>query len=144
MAKKSGSKPSLMFEDTFNPSRPQVRTMKEEIERTAIGKLLNEKWIAAQKDFGYRGATEMLKKIEHLYGWGATTKMVNDNIFNNIAEKFVLDKEMREWFKKENPWALSEITSRMIEAYKRDIWHASESMKEQLEEEYMEIEGENE
>ena len=144
MAKKSGSKPSLMFEDTFNPSRPQVRTMKEEIERTAIGKLLNEKWIAAQKNFGYRGATEMLKKIEHLYGWGATTKMVNDNIFNNIAEKFVLDKEMKEWFKKENPWALSEITSRMIEAYKRDIWHASESMKEQLEEEYMEIEGENE
>lgn len=144
MAKKSGSKPSLMFEDTFNPNKPQVRTMKEEIERTAIGKLLNEKWIEAQKNFGYRGATEMLKKIEHLYGWGATTGMVNDNIFNNIADKFVLDREMKEWFKKENPWALSEITSRMIEAYKRDIWHASDSMKEQLEEEYMEIEGENE
>jgi Cobalamin biosynthesis protein CobN and related Mg-chelatases len=45
---------------------------------------------------------------------------------------------------KGNPWALSEITSRMIEAYKRDIWHASDSMKEKLEEEYMEIEGENE
>jgi cobaltochelatase CobN len=144
MAKKVGSKPSLMFEDTFNPNKPKVRTMKEEIERTAIGKLLNENWINAQKNFGYRGATEMLKKIEHLYGWGATTKMVNDNIFNNIAEKFVLDKEMKEWFKKENPWALSEITSRMIEAYKREIWHASDEMKEKLDEEYMEIEGENE
>jgi cobaltochelatase CobN len=144
MARKSGSKPSLMFEDTFNPNKPQVRTMKEEIERTAIVKLLNQKWIDAQKNFGYRGATEMLKKIEHLYGWGATTKMVNDNIFNNIAEKFILDKDMKEWFKKENPWALSEITSRMIEAYKRDIWHASESMKDQLDQEYMEIEGENE
>ncbi len=144
MAKKSGSNPSLMFEDTFNPNKPKVRTMKEEIERTAIGKLLNEKWIDAQKNFGYRGATEMLKKIEHLYGWGATTGMVNDNIFNNIAEKFIMDEKMKEWFKKENPWALSEITSRMIEAYKRDIWHASDEMKEKLEEEYMEIEGENE
>ena len=144
MAKKSGSNPSLMFEDTFNPNKPKVRTMKEEIERTAIGKLLNEKWIDAQKNFGYRGATEMLKKIEHLYGWGATTGMVNDNIFNNIAEKFIMDEKMKEWFKKENPWALSEITSRMIEAYKRDIWHASEEMKEKLEKEYMEIEGENE
>lgn len=47
--KKYGSSPNLMFEDTFNPSRPQVRTMKEEIERTAIGKLLNDKWINAQK-----------------------------------------------------------------------------------------------
>ncbi len=144
MAKKSGSEPSLMFEDTFNPSHPKVRTMKEEIERTAIGKLLNEKWINAQKNFGYRGATEMLKKIEHLYGWGATTKLVNDKIFNNIAEKFVLDEEMKEWFKKENPWAYSEITGRMIEAYKRDIWHTTDEMKQKLESEYMEIEGENE
>ncbi|MEM0139292.1 MAG: cobaltochelatase subunit CobN [Ferroplasma sp.] len=144
MARKNGSKPSLMFEDTFNPNRPQIRPMKEEIERTAIGKLLNEKWINAQKNFGYRGATEMLKKIEHLYGWGATTKMVNDDIFNNIAEKFILNSEMKEWFKKENQWAYSEITARMIEAYKRDIWHASEEMKEKLESEYMEIEGENE
>ncbi len=133
-----------MFEDTFNPSRPQVRTMKEEIERTAIGKLLNDKWINAQKNFGYRGATEMLKKIEHLYGWAATTKMVNDAIFNNIAEKFILNNEMKEWFKRENPWALSEITSRMIEAYKRGIWNASEDMREKLDNAYIEMEGESE
>ncbi|KJE49228.1 MULTISPECIES: cobaltochelatase subunit CobN [Acidiplasma] len=144
MAKKYGSSPNLMFEDTFNPSRPQVRTMKEEIERTAIGKLLNDKWINAQKNFGYRGATEMLKKIEHLYGWAATTKMVNDAIFNNIAEKFILNNEMKEWFKRENPWALSEITSRMIEAYKRGIWNASEDMREKLDNAYIEMEGESE
>ncbi len=144
MAKKSGSKPNLMFEDTFNPNKPKVRTMKEEIERTAIGKLLNDSWINAQKNFGYRGATEMLKKIEHLYGWAATTKMVNDNIFNNIANKFVLNNDMKEWFKNENPWALSEITSRLIEAYKRNIWNADDDIKNKLENEYMEIEGENE
>ncbi len=144
MAKKFGANPNLMFEDTFNPNNPKVRTMREEIERTAIGKLLNEKWINSQKNFGYRGATEMLKKIEHLYGWGSTTGMVNDNIFNNISEKFILNEEMREWFKKENPWALSEITSRMIEAYKRGIWHPENDIKEKLEESYLEIEGENE
>jgi Cobalamin biosynthesis protein CobN and related Mg-chelatases len=144
MVRKAGSNASLMFEDTTNPNKPQVRTMKEEIERTAIGKLLNQTWINAQKKSGYRGGTEMLKKIEHLYGWGATTKMVNDRIFSNIAEKFALDKEMKEWFRKENPWALSEITARMIEAYQRGIWNASEKMRMELEHEYMEIEGENE
>ncbi|AAT42764.1 cobaltochelatase subunit CobN [Picrophilus oshimae] len=143
-SKKAGANPNLMFEDTFNPSRPRVRTMSEEIERTVVMKLLNDDWISSQKKFGYRGATEMLKKIEHLYGWAATTKMVNDRIFDRIADKFSLNDEMKNWFKNENPWAYNEITSRLIEANKRGIWNTDNERIRALEESYIEMEGETE
>ncbi|EWG08195.1 MAG: hydrogenobyrinic acid a,c-diamide cobaltochelatase [Candidatus Aramenus sulfurataquae] len=142
--KKLGKTPELMFEDTFNPRNPRIRIMREEIERVSLMKLLNNAWIESQKKLGYRGATEILKKVEHLYGWGATTRMVSDEIFEKVAEKFVLNKEMREWFLRENPWALEEITRRLIEAEKRGIWKAKEETKEALEELYAQIEGESE
>nr|MDA8143749.1 cobaltochelatase subunit CobN [Thermoplasmatales archaeon] len=144
LSKKSGSNPRLMFEDTFNPGNPKIRTMKDEIERTSVGKLLNGSWIDSQKNFGYRGATEMLKKIEHLYGWASTTRMVNDRIFDRVTEQFVINGDMREWFKKENPWAFEELTGRLIEAANRGIWKPAEGLLENLNEIYSGAESEAE
>ena len=92
--------------------------------------------------FGYRGATEILKKVEHLYGWAATTRLVNDQIFNNVASKIVLNERMRNWFNEVNPYALEEITRRLIEAKNRGIWRPSKEIDEQLLNVYSQIEGE--
>ncbi len=140
--KKLGRDPELMYEDTSNPNRPQLRLFREEIERVSIGKLLNNTWLNSQMKFGYRGATEILKKVEHLYGWAATTKLVNDQIFNNVASKVVLDPKMRNWFSDVNPYALEEITRRLIEAKNRGIWRPSKEIDEKLMEVYSQIEGE--
>lgn len=144
VCKKIGKNPDLMFEDTFNPKNPRIRIFKDEIERVSVLKLLNDDWIEAQKKFGYRGATEILKKIEHLYGWGATTGLVDDSIFNKVAEKFVFNDSNRNWFLKENPWALEEITRRLIEAEKRGIWKPNKETIEKIEDIYTKIEGESE
>ncbi|MEM4131031.1 MAG: cobaltochelatase subunit CobN, partial [Metallosphaera sp.] len=134
--------PDLMYEDTSNPTRPQLRIFKEEVERVSVGKLLNKTWLDSQMRFGYRGATEILKKVEHLYGWAATTRLVNDQIFNNVAQKIVLDQTMRKWFSEVNPYALEEITRRLIEARNRGIWKPSKEIEEKLMETYSQIEGE--
>jgi len=105
-------------------------------------KLLNEKWIEAQKAQGYRGGTEILKKVEHLYGWAATTRLVEDRILDNVARKFLLDSEMREWFKRNNPWAMEGIARRLMEASKRGIWRADEEVLRRIEDLYLEVEGE--
>ena len=140
--KKIGRNPELMYEDTSNPNRPQLRLFREEIERVSIGKLLNDSWLNSQMRFGYRGATEILKKVEHLYGWAATTRLVNDQIFNNVASKIVLNERMRNWFNEVNPYALEEITRRLIEAKNRGIWRPSKEIDEQLLNVYSQIEGE--
>ncbi|MEL9969329.1 MAG: cobaltochelatase subunit CobN [Metallosphaera sp.] len=142
VCKKVGRNPDLMYEDTSNPTRPQLRIFKEEVERVSVGKLLNKTWLDSQMRFGYRGATEILKKVEHLYGWAATTRLVNDQIFNNVAQKIVLDQTMRKWFSEVNPYALEEITRRLIEARNRGIWKPSKEIEEKLMETYSQIEGE--
>ena len=115
--------------------------MKDEVERVIRAKLLNPVWISEMKKHGYRGASEFQRKILHLYGWSATTKLVDDWVFEEIAKTYVLDEEMRRWFIENNVWALEEIARRLIEAAERGLWRAPEEVLEKLREAYGEIEG---
>ncbi|MHA1353215.1 MAG: cobaltochelatase subunit CobN, partial [Candidatus Heimdallarchaeaceae archaeon] len=87
------------------------------------------------------GANEFSKKILHLYGWSSTTKLVNDWVFDNIAETYIIDEEMRKWFAENNIWAAEEISRRLTEAIERKLWQPTEEMKDNLEEAYADIEG---
>jgi len=127
--------------DTKDVSRTEVRGMKDEIERIVRAKLLNPAWISAMKEHGYRGANEFSRKILHLYGWSATTKLVDKWVFDEIAKTYVLDEEMRRFFKENNIWALEEITRRLIEAAERGLWKADEEVLKRLRDVYGEIEG---
>ncbi len=127
--------------DTRDPSRVKVREISREIERVVRAKLLNPVWIEEMKKHGYRGANEFEKKILHLYGWAATSREVENWIFDKIAEKYVLDDEMRRFFREHNIWALEEITRRLLEAAHRKIWKADEKTLKRLNEIYSEIEG---
>ncbi|MGQ9468619.1 MAG: cobaltochelatase subunit CobN [Nitrososphaerales archaeon] len=127
--------------DTKDVSSIEVRSMKDEIERIVRAKLLNPAWISAMKDHSYRGANEFSKKILHLYGWSASTKLVDKWVFDEIAKTYALDQEMRSWFEQNNVWALEEILRRLIEAAERKLWKADEELLKALREVYAEIEG---
>jgi len=104
-------------------------------------KLLNPKWIESMKRHGYKGAGEISKRIGRVFGWEATTQKVDDWIFDDIARTFVLDEEMREFFKENNPWAMEEISRRLLEAHERGLWQADPEVLEKLKYLYLEIEG---
>jgi len=127
--------------DTRDISLTDVRGMKEEVERVVRAKLLNPTWIDEMRKHGYRGANEFSRKILHLYGWSATTKLVDGWIFNEIAKTYVLNEEIRKWFEVNNIWALEEIARRLIEAAERGLWKPSDEMLQKLREVYGEIEG---
>jgi cobaltochelatase CobN len=93
------------------------------------------------KKHGYRGANEFSRKILHLYGWSATSKLVDKWVFDEIAKTYALDEEMRRWFEENNVWALEEIVRRLIEAAERGLWRPSEELLERLREVYGEVEG---
>ncbi len=127
--------------DTSDISRIEVREMSEELERVARSKLLNDTWINEMKKHDYSGASEFSRKILHIYGWASTTGKVKDWIFEKIAEKYVLDEDMRRWFLENNKYALEEITRRLIEAAERGVWSAPSEIIEKLREVYSEIEA---
>ena len=137
----SGNKIHNYYGDTRDPARVGVTDFADEMRRVVRAKLLNPKFIEGMKAHGYKGAGDLSKRIGRVYGFAATTGEVDDWIFDEIAETFVLNKEMREWFKKVNPWALEEIGRRLLEAATRGIWQPHKQRLEQLKEAYLEVEG---
>ena len=93
------------------------------------------------KDHGYKGAADMMKKITRVYGWEASTGEVDDSIFDGIAESYINDPEMRDFFGSNNPYAAEEISRRLLEAESRGLWNADKDTLERLKESYLEIES---
>ena len=129
------------YGDTRDPENVEIRDLADEIRRVVRTKLLNPKWIEGMKRHGYKGAGDISERIGRVYGWEATTKEVDDWIFDDIARTFVMNEENREFFKQNNPWALEEITRRLLEAWERELWEPAEDVKKALKRLYLEIEG---
>jgi cobaltochelatase CobN len=137
----SGHEVRPYYGDTREPEHIEVRFLSDEIRRIVRTKLLNPKWIEGMKEHGYKGASDMMKRIHHVYGWEACTQEVDDWIFDDIAETFVNDSEMRQFFQENNPFALEEIARRLLEAHQRNLWNADEEILERLKNNYLEIES---
>jgi cobaltochelatase CobN len=66
---------------------------------------------------------------------------VDDWIFNDMADTFVNNDEMREFFQENNPHALEEIARRLLEAHTRSLWDADPRVLDELKKNYLEIES---
>ncbi len=137
----SGNEIRNYYGDTREQGEVRVRTLEEEMRRVARGKILNPVWIEGMKEHGYKGAGEISKRVGRIYGWQATAKVVDDAVFDDIARTFMMDGENREFFEKENPWALEEIGRRLLEAAQRGLWNPADDVQDQLRDIYLEIEG---
>jgi len=137
----SGKDVKAYYGDTREPKDINVHTLADEIRRTVRTKLLNPAWIEGQKEHGYKGCTDIMKRVTRVYGFEASTQMVDDWIFDDITNKFVNDPEMRQFFQENNPYALEEIARRLLEANQRELWDADPETLEQLKENYVEIES---
>jgi len=80
--------------------------------------------------------------VDVVFGWDATAEVLEDWMYEELAQKYALDPAMQTWMKKVNPWALQNIAERLLEAVERKMWAAAPEMVEQLKEIYLEIEGE--
>lgn len=129
------------YGDTREPENVEVRDLADELRRVVRTKLLNPKWIEGMKEHGYRGASDIMKRVTRVYGWSASTQEVDDWIFDDIASTFVNNNEMRKFFEKNNPYALEEIARRLLEADRRDLWNADPRILDDLKKNYLEIES---
>lgn len=66
--------------------------------------------------------TSIMQRVTHVYGWEASTQEIDDWIFDDIAETFVNDPDMKQFFEENNPYALEEISRRPLEANSRGLW----------------------
>lgn len=136
----TGKQPRSYFGDTQNPDRATVRDLKEEVSRVFRSRVVNPKWIDSIKKHGYKGCLELTTTVDYMFGYDATAKVVDDWMYDKIAETYALDKDMQEFFAENNPWALHAITERLLEASQREMWSAPAAILDELKQLYLETE----
>lgn len=137
-----GEKPLSFSGDSSDPARVKVRTLEEETRHIFRARVLNPKWIESMKRHGYKGAGDLSHLVEVAFGWDATAEVLDDWLYEALAQKYALDSSIQEWFKKVNPWALKNIVEHLLEAIERGMWQAAPELSEALKELYLEIEAE--
>jgi len=128
-----GAPAPLYHGDHANPAAPRVRALREELARVLRSRALNPKWIAGARRHGYKGAAEMAATVEYLFGFAATTALVEDYQFALLGDAYVIDGDSRAFFAEHNPAALREITGRLLEAMQRGLWREPGAYREALE-----------
>ncbi len=99
-----------------------VRTIAEQVALETRTRALNPKWYDALLKHGYEGVREIEAHVSNTLGWSATTGEVAPWVYEQIAETYVLDEEMRERLAALNPKAAVKIANRLIEAQERTYW----------------------
>ena len=136
-----GELPRSYCGDSSDPDHVLTRSTVEETKHIFRARILNPKWIESMQRHGYKGAGDLSRMVDIAFGWDATAEVLEDWMYEELANKYALDKEMQEWLKDVNPHALQNITERLLEAVERGMWQASDEMKEELRDVYLEIEG---
>jgi cobaltochelatase CobN len=138
----TGSNPRQFFGDSSDPSRSRVRDLQDEARRVFRSRVVNPKWIESMKRHGYKGAFELAATVDYMFGYDATAQVVEDWMYQDVTEEYVLNPEMQQFFQKSNPWALRGIIERLLEAIERGMWeNPPPEMVDQLKELYLELEA---
>ena len=80
--------------------------------------------------------------VAHYYQWDATSDVMDDWMYEDLAVKYALDPEIRQWMEEVNPWALHRIAEVLLEAEQRQMWNAKSKTKKELQKLLLDIEGE--
>jgi cobaltochelatase CobN len=137
----TGRKPRHYFGDTQNPDRAVVRDLKEEALRVFRSRVVNPKWLESIRRHGYKGGLECTATVDYLFGFDATAQIMEDWMYEEVAQQYALNPVMREFLQESNPWALNAIAERLLEAAQRKMWRAPKAeVLESLREAYLESE----
>jgi cobaltochelatase CobN len=138
----TGRSPRAYIGDSTRPEVVRTRSLAEETARVFRARVANPRWIAAMMRHGYKGAFELAATVDYLFGYDATAGVVEDWMYETLAQAYVLDPEMRDFFSQSNPWALHGIAERLLEAADRKLWDAPEpATLAALRQAYLETEG---
>jgi cobaltochelatase CobN len=138
----TGSSPASYIGDSHVPDAIKTRTLAEETHRVFRSRVVNPRWIAAMQRHGYKGAFEMAATVDYLFGYDATAGVVDDWMYESLANSYVFDEQVKEFLRRSNPWALRGISERLLEAADRGLWaDPAQNALDQLRATYLELEG---
>ncbi|MFB9242938.1 cobaltochelatase subunit CobN [Massilia antarctica] len=118
----TGQQPRHYFGDSHDPARAQVRDLKEETLRVFRSRVVNPKWLASIQRHGYKGGLELTATVDYLFGYDATAQVMDDWMYEDVAQAYGFDDDMQRFLEEANPWAQNAIAERLLEAASRGMW----------------------
>ncbi|WP_435066669.1 cobaltochelatase subunit CobN [Haloplanus sp. C73] len=137
----AGSDPASYVGDSSDPDNVTVYTNEEKVRKTMRARVLNPDWLDSMEEHGYKGAGDLSTTVDVALGWDATTGVVSDTLWSDLAEAYAFDEERQEWLRDVNPWALESITSTFLEAIDRGLWDANQEVEDRLRDINLSVEG---
>src|SRR5215218_4162543 len=138
----TGTAPAAYIGDSTRPEQVRTRSLLEETSRVFRARVVNPKWLAAMRRHGYKGAFELAATVDYLFGYDATTGVVADWMYEQLARTYAPAPENREFMEKSNPWALHGIAERLLEAVDRGMWAEPDpALLAELQQAYLDTEG---
>lgn len=121
----TGHNPQTYFGDHAVPQNPRIRRLSAEIARVYRSRVVNPKWIEGVMRHGYKGAFEMAATVDYLFAYDATAHCVEDHMYAGVAAAYLLDPAVQAFVQNANPWALRDMSERLLEAHQRGLWSSA-------------------
>jgi cobaltochelatase CobN len=121
--KLSGKLPEMYHGDLSKFGLSKISKLEDEINKVVISRILNPKWINGMKDNGYKGAFEFSATLDYLYAFDASTEVVSDWCYEEVYKSWLCDRDLKNFFLDNNPWALRDIAQRFLEIVNRKMWN---------------------
>jgi magnesium chelatase subunit H len=131
--RRSKSKPAIFLSDSLS-AEVKIRSLEETVRLETRAKTLNPKWYEGMLKHGFRGVAEIENHVSNTFGWSATADAVDDWIYSEVANTFVLDGDMLDRLRNLNPHSAHSLVRRLLEANGRGYWDAEQSSLEKLRE----------
>ncbi|MBB3213153.1 cobaltochelatase CobN [Herbaspirillum sp. Sphag1AN] len=134
----TGQQPRHYFGDSHDPARAEVRDLKQETLRVFRSRVVNPKWLESIQKHGYKGGLELTATVDYLFGYDATAQVMDDWMYEQLAQTYAFDPGMQRFLEEANPWAQNAIAERLLEAASRGMWAQPEAQTlEQLRQLYL-------
>jgi len=137
----AGEEPNSYVGDSSDPDNVDVYTNEEKVRKAMRARVLNPAWLDSMEEHGYKGAGDLSTTVDVVLGWDATTDVVSDTLWEDVAERYAFDADRQEWLRDVNPWALDSITDTLLEAIDRGLWDADDETRDRLRDLNLEVDG---
>ncbi|MCD2099213.1 cobaltochelatase subunit CobN [Rhodococcus rhodochrous] len=138
----TGADPKAYIGDSTTPDAVRTRSLAEETARVFRARVVNPRWIGAMRRHGYKGAFELAATVDYLFGYDATAGVVEDWMYESLAQNYALDPANQQFLREANPWALRGIVERLTEAADRGLWSEPDpETMNRLQQAYLDVEG---
>lgn len=125
----TGKDPDAYLSDYRNRNNMKMQELKEAVGIESRTTILNPTYIKEKMKGGASAASEVAQTVTNTYGWNVMKPAaINKELWDNIYNVYVKDEyklNVKDFFEKQNPAALQEVTAVMMETARKGYWKAS-------------------